>query len=137
MVGGLHAEALGRFMPLALAGVAQIPVGADGNADHGQGKQTQHGQTGAAVVSAGFLVGIFLRGHVPHLSTFPQGVLFGLENGLEQIVQHGFFADEDIRGHHHAGDDGQQLVMVGNGVFAGAHLDQIEVVAPCPRWCRR
>ena len=59
-----------------------------------------------------------------------QGVLLGLENGLEQIIQHCFFADHNVCRHHHARHDGKRFVVVDDGVFLGADLYKIKMLAP-------
>ena len=53
---------------------------------------------------------------------FPQGVLLRLEDGLEQVVQDGFLAREDIHRRHHAGKDGQLLVAVLIGLIQSRFL---------------
>lgn len=63
--------------------------------------------------------------HLP----FPQGVLPGLQNRLQNIVENRLLARQDIHGRHHAGDDRQLLLAVRNGVLVRADLDQVEELA--------
>ena len=64
------------------------------------------------------------------LLAFAQSVLLGLKNGLEQIVEYCFFANQYVCRYHHARNNRQGFVMVDNGVFLGAHLYKIKVLAP-------
>eukprot|EP00828_Plagiopyla_frontata_P009478 TRINITY_DN14889_c0_g1_i1.p1 TRINITY_DN14889_c0_g1~~TRINITY_DN14889_c0_g1_i1.p1 ORF type:complete len:197 (+),score=43.75 TRINITY_DN14889_c0_g1_i1:376-966(+) len=63
-------------------------------------------------------------------STLFERVLLGLENGLEEIVQHGLLAGQDVHARGHARNDGQALAMVEHGVLLGAHLDPIIIFSP-------
>ena len=60
-----------------------------------------------------------------------QSVLLCLEYGIEQIVEHCFFADQNVCRYHHARNNRQGFVVVDNGVFLGAYLYKADSTCKC------